>query len=159
MFCHRIGDHGYWDGWLQVLLSYLALTTWCNANPSRANISPLIAEQYQLEAHVRTLSSGERVLVDPNSTIARIYLYFYLMINVGSLVGSISMVYAERYVGFWLAFLLPTAMFSLCPTVLYICRKRYVRVPPGGSVYSQAFRLWRFALRQWTPYAFLYISV
>ena len=153
VFFHWIGDHGCWNGWLQVSTPSPALTAWCNANPSRANISPLIAEQYQLEAHVRTLPSGERVLVDPNATIARIYLYFYLMINVGSLVGSISMVYAERYVGFWLAFLLPTAMFSLCPTVLYICRKRYVRVPPGGSVYSQAFRLWRFALRQWTPYA------
>ena len=104
VFFHWIGDHGCWNGWLQVSTPSPALTAWCNANPSRANISPLIAEQYQLEAHVRTLSSGERVLVDPNATIARIYLYFYLMINVGSLIGSISMVYAERYVGFLAGF-------------------------------------------------------
>lgn len=104
VFFHWIGDHGCWNGWLQVSTPSPALTAWCNANPSRANISPLIAEQYQLEAHVRTLSSGERVLVDPNATIARSYLYFYLMINVGSLIGSISMVYAERYVGFLAGF-------------------------------------------------------
>lgn len=87
------------------------------------------------------------MIVDPAATVARIYLYFYLMINVGSLTGQISMVYAERYVGFWLSYLLPTIMFCFCPTVLFFCRKRYNLVPPTGSVYSKAFRLWRLAMK------------
>ena len=40
----------------------------------KSNISPLIAEQYTGKLHVRTLESGERVLVDPALTTARIYM-------------------------------------------------------------------------------------
>ncbi|KAJ5112909.1 hypothetical protein N7456_001443 [Penicillium angulare] len=114
----------------------------------KSNISPLIAEQYREERPIiKVLPSGERVIVDPAATVARIYLYFYLMVNLGSLLGQISMVYAERYVGVWLSFLLPTVMYCLCPAVLFFCRKRYFLVPPTGSVYSQAFRLWRLAMK------------
>ncbi|KAJ5587998.1 uncharacterized protein N7459_003763 [Penicillium hispanicum] len=114
----------------------------------KSNISPLIAEQYREERpYIQVLKNRERVIVDPAATVARIYLYFYLMINVGSLVGQISMVYAERYVGFWLSYLLPTIMFCLCPTVLFLCRNKYYLVPPTGSVYSQAFRLWGLAMK------------
>lgn len=114
----------------------------------KSNISPLIAEQYREEKPViKVLPSGERVIVDPAATVARIYLYFYLMVNTGSLIGQISMVYAERYVGFWLSYLLPTLMFCICPIVLFFCRKHYYLVPPTGSVYSQAFRLWRLAMK------------
>ncbi|KAL4878217.1 PTR2-domain-containing protein [Aspergillus karnatakaensis] len=112
----------------------------------KSNISALIAEQYPDEqAHIKVLPDGERVIVDPAATTARIYLYFYLMINVGSLTGQISMVYAEREVGFWLSFLLPTIMFCFSPLVLYLCRNKYYLVPPTGSVYTQAYRLIRLA--------------
>jgi len=59
--------------------------------------------------------TGERVIMDPSVTISRVYLWFYLMINVGSLSGSISMVMAEKYVGFWVAFLMPTALLCEFP--------------------------------------------
>lgn len=66
----------------------------------KSNISPLIAEQYrETRTYVTTDRKGQKVIHDPTVTISRIYLYFYLMINVGSLVGSIGMVYAEKYVG------------------------------------------------------------
>ncbi|KAJ5160750.1 peptide transporter ptr2 [Penicillium canariense] len=114
----------------------------------KSNISPLIAEQYRDELpYIKVMPDGERVIVDPAATVARIYLYFYLMINVGALVGQLVMVYAERYVGFWLSFLLPTIMFCCCPTVLYLCRHKYHMVQPTGSVYSQAFRLWSLAMK------------
>jgi proton-dependent oligopeptide transporter, POT family len=75
----------------------------------KPNISPLIVEQLDLDhMKVRTLKTGERVIVDPAITINRIYNWFYLFINIGALVGQIAMVYAEKYVGFWLSFLLPT---------------------------------------------------
>lgn len=76
------------------------------------------------------------------------------MINVGSLIGSVAMVYAEKYVGFWLAFTLPTIMFALCPLVLFVCRKYYDVTPPTGSVAAKAFKLWGFALQgrwSWNP--------
>lgn len=51
------------------------------------------------------------------------------------------MVYAERYVGFWLAYLLPTVMFIVCLPVLFFCKKHYVLTPPSGSVMAPAFKL------------------
>lgn len=69
------------------------------------------------------------------------------MINVGALVGQIGMVYAEKYVGFWLSFTLPTIMFLFCPIIMIICRRKYVRRPPTGSVLSKSFRLWGLAMK------------
>jgi len=112
----------------------------------KANISPLVAEQSKnTYLRVQELPSGERVVVDPAVTSSRIYMYFYLMINLGALIGQITMVYAEKYVGFWLAFLLPTLVFCLAPGVLVFCRKRYVRSPPQGSVLSKAMKIFVFA--------------
>jgi POT family proton-dependent oligopeptide transporter len=61
-------------------------------------------------------------------------MYFYMFVNIGSLTGQIGMVYAEKYVGFWLSYLLPTIVFLICPLVLILGRKRYVLTPPSGSV-------------------------
>lgn len=112
----------------------------------KPNISPLVVEQIPVKLIcVQTLPSGERVIVDPAITQSRIYHYFYLFINVGALVGQIGMVYAEKYVGFWLAFLLPTLIFLLCPMIMFWGRKRYDRSPPTGSVFGKFFRIWGYA--------------
>lgn len=109
----------------------------------KANISPLIAEQYK-QTKPRVVideKTGERVISDPNITISRIFLYFYMFINMGSLTGQISMVYVEKYIGFWCAWLLPTIMFCCCPLVLWLCRNKYHKSPPTGSVLIRAFKL------------------
>ncbi|KAA1472584.1 PTR2-domain-containing protein [Dentipellis sp. KUC8613] len=122
----------------------------------KSNISPLVAEQQKrTRAFVMETSTGERVVVDPSLTTARIYMYFYFFINVGALIGQITMTFAEKYVGFYLAYTLPTAIFLLCPLVLFVGRNRYVRSPPTGSVLGKSFRLWRFAAKgrwSWNPY-------
>ncbi|KAL8811204.1 MAG: hypothetical protein Q9200_001987 [Gallowayella weberi] len=121
----------------------------------KPNISPLIAEQYESKhpkQYVRVKKSGERVIVDPTMTISRIYMYFYLMINVGALAGQIGMVYAEKYVGFWLSFVLPTCLFLCCPTIMFLMRNKYARRPPTGSVLTKALKLWTFAMKgRWSP--------
>ena len=89
----------------------------------KTNISPLVAEQYehlQPRPVVITDKSDERVILDPTMTISRIYMRYYFFINVGALLGQISMVYAEKYVGFWLAYLLPTILFLLTPLIMSI---------------------------------------
>lgn len=58
----------------------------------------MIAEQYEAghpRPIVETLKSGERVIKDPVLTISVIYMRYYLFINIGSLVGQISMVYVS----------------------------------------------------------------
>jgi len=121
----------------------------------KANVSPLVAEQYKrTKLFIATTANGERVIVDPALTIAKIYMYFYLFTNIGALIGQIAMTYAEKFVGFWLAYTLPTVVFALCPIVMWIGRKRYIRTPPTGSVFAAAMRLWRFAARgrwSWNP--------
>jgi POT family proton-dependent oligopeptide transporter len=62
----------------------------------KSNISPLIAEQYKdQKAYVRLKKDGSKEIVDPATTTARIYIYFYFLINCGSICGSIAMVYSE----------------------------------------------------------------
>ncbi|KDE05745.1 POT family proton-dependent oligopeptide transporter [Microbotryum lychnidis-dioicae p1A1 Lamole] len=118
----------------------------------KSNISPLIAEQSAVgPLRVETRKNGERVLVDPILTASRVYMYFYLSVNVGALVGQIGMVYAEKRVGFWLSYLLPTLVFLFCPVILWIGRNRYIKTPPNGSVLSKSVRVIRFAGRgKWT---------
>ncbi|KKK13937.1 hypothetical protein P175DRAFT_0453555 [Aspergillus ochraceoroseus IBT 24754] len=126
----------------------------------KSNIAPLIAEQHkETKMYIKIdPKTGERVIVDRIQTITRIFLYFYLVINVGALIGAIVMVYAEKYVGFWLSFLIPTALFALCPMVLFFCRHKYQVTPPTGSVAAKAFKLWSFALKpcwSWNPITFV----
>ena len=64
------------------------------------------------------------------------------------------MTYSEKYVGFWLAFTLPTVVFLLCPFVLWAGRNRYTEAPPQGSVLGKSFRVWRLAMKgrvSWNP--------
>ncbi|KAK5558635.1 hypothetical protein LTR46_002824 [Exophiala xenobiotica] len=115
----------------------------------KPNISPLIAEQIvDDKLRVQTnLKTGQRVIVDPAQTSARIYNWFYLFINIGALVGQISMSYAALYVGYYLAFLLPTVLFLLCPVVLILFKKNYRLRPPQGSVLGPAIKLLLHATR------------
>lgn len=121
----------------------------------KSNISPLLGEQLKdKHPEIITLASGERVIKDPAVTVSRVFLYFYLMINIGSLTGGIGMVYAERYVGFWLAYALPTFLFWLAPIVLIVCKPKYTLSPPTGSVASRAFKLLGLASKgafSWNP--------
>ena len=87
---------------------------------------------------VKKMPSGEEVIVDPTITQSRIYHYFYLFINIGALVGQIGMVYAEKYVGFWLSFTLPTIMFFFCPIVMVYCRNVF---PSLNEAQAYLFRI------------------
>ncbi|KAF5631227.1 proton-dependent oligopeptide transporter POT family [Fusarium sp. NRRL 52700] len=112
----------------------------------KPNVNPLIVEQLgEQYLHVKTLKSGERVVVDPAVTIERVYMWFYFAINIGALVGQVTMVFAEKYVGFWLSYTLPTFMLCLCPLVMWLNRHNYERRPPAGSVLGPALKTWFLA--------------
>ncbi|KZM22329.1 uncharacterized protein EKO05_0010317 [Ascochyta rabiei] len=107
----------------------------------KPNISPLIVEQLETDRLQVVERKGERVIIDPAITVTRVYNYFYLFINIGALAGQLGMVYAERYVGFYLSYLIPTVFFLLALPVLIVCKKHYVLRPPSGSVMGPAFKL------------------
>ncbi|KAJ7892034.1 hypothetical protein B0H14DRAFT_2335507, partial [Mycena olivaceomarginata] len=63
----------------------------------KTNISPLVTEQCRrTKLFVVETKSGEHIIVDPTLTVSHVYMYFYLFINVGALVGQITMVYSEK---------------------------------------------------------------
>ncbi|KAJ1949113.1 peptide transporter ptr2, partial [Dispira parvispora] len=107
----------------------------------KANVSPLMAEQYtRTKPFIRTNRKGQKEVVDPAITIQSMFNWFYWCINVGGL-GSIATTSLERYVDFWPAFLLPLLVFLVGLAIYLSGRKMYQRVPPEGSVMLKAFRV------------------
>lgn len=71
-----------------------------------------------------------------------------------ALVCTVGMSFAEKYVGFWLAYSLPTIVFLLNPIILYFGYNLYVKSPPSGSVLSESLRIVRYASKgrwSWNP--------
>ncbi|KAI1315415.1 peptide transporter ptr2 [Mortierella claussenii] len=113
----------------------------------KANVSPMVAEQYQgTKATVRTLKSGEKVIVDPGVTVQSIFNWFYWAINLGSL-SAIITTNAEKYYAFWLAYLIPLLMFNGAVIALWVGRNKVVKTPPRGSVLLEGFRVFGIALK------------
>ncbi|KAF2654156.1 Ptr2 peptide transporter [Lophiostoma macrostomum CBS 122681] len=114
----------------------------------RPNISPLVSEQIpDTGTHVELTKNGERVIVDPSLTRSRVYSWYYFLINFGSVVGGLTMSYAERYVGFFLAFLLPTILVICTLPVFFYGHNRYIKNPREGNVLVPAGKLICFGLK------------
>lgn len=114
----------------------------------KPNVSPLLLDQVTTTVpKVLTLASGERVIEDPESTTERVMLWFYLLINIGGFMG-VATSYAEKYVGWWLAFLIPLILYIPLPLLLWFLYKRLVLHPPGGSDLGNVFRVLSIALRR-----------
>lgn len=96
---------------------------------------------------MKTLKSGEKVLVDPETTIQRITLIFYAFVNVGAFF-AIATTYAEKRVGYWLAFLLPGIVYFLLPVVLALTYKKTIRYKPKGSELTDVFRIITMAVKR-----------
>ena len=107
----------------------------------KSNISVLIAEQIpKRKARVITLKNGTKVIEDPNITVQNIFMFFYLMINIGSL-SVIATTELEHHVGFWAAYLLPFCFFWVAVAVVVLGRKTYIRKPIGDKAISKSFRV------------------
>jgi dipeptide/tripeptide permease len=114
----------------------------------KPNILPTVLDQYQNQRqYVKTLQSGEEVIVDPEMTINRITSVFYAFINIGALFG-IATTYSEKLVGFWLAFLLPGVIYILLPCI-FLPTKKYTKITkPNGSELDNCLKIISVALKQ-----------
>lgn len=115
----------------------------------KPNIAPTILDQHrQKHPYVKTLKSGERVIVDPETTTTRTMLIFYGFVNVGAFF-MIATTYAEKYVGYWLSFLLSGIIYFLLPILLVAVYKKTHKEPPSGrSELVQAAKITGWALRR-----------
>ncbi|KAK4620162.1 MFS-type transporter ucsM [Fulvia fulva] len=114
----------------------------------KPNVSPLLLDQMVTRVpKVVTAKNGETVIEDPEATTERVMLWFYLLINVGGFMG-VATTYAEKYVGFWLAFLLPLLLYLPLPLLLWFLKPRLVHHPPGGNELGRVFRIIAVSLRR-----------
>ncbi|ODQ78922.1 hypothetical protein BABINDRAFT_162582 [Babjeviella inositovora NRRL Y-12698] len=114
----------------------------------KSNVSPLIADQIpKTSPRIHIIpKTGERVILDPAVTIQNVFLFFYLMINVGSL-SVIATTELEMHKGFWAAYLLPLCFFVVGITVLVIGRNKYVKTPPSSTVIADSFHIMWIGVR------------
>ncbi|KAJ6546896.1 PTR2-domain-containing protein [Mycena capillaripes] len=106
-------------------------------------IGPIIADQSVVKVpSVTTLPSGEKVIIDPGSTIQSMLMVYYWTVDVGALF-SVATSYSEKRIGFWLAYLLPGILYMLMPIVLIIVYPKLTRLPPQGSVVLDSFKVFR----------------
>ncbi|KAL5338359.1 POT family-domain-containing protein [Aspergillus crustosus] len=110
----------------------------------KANVTPFCAEQYQkAHAFVKTLKSGEQVIVDPELTVERMFLWFYWAVNIGALSPLIT-VNVETHVSFWLAYLIPLMQVSF----LRLSNKLFLKTQPQGSPILDAARTVHIAITE-----------
>ncbi|KAK7678769.1 peptide transporter ptr2 [Cerrena zonata] len=113
----------------------------------KANVSPLIADQVpKTKPIIKVLPSGEKVIQDPNITIQNVFMFFYLMINIGSL-SVIATTEMELHIGFWAAFLLPFCFFFIAIAALILGKNVYVKVPVSDKVISRCFKVCFIAVK------------
>jgi hypothetical protein len=84
----------------------------------KPNVSPLLLDQMpHTTMKTKILKSGEKIILDPEATTERAMLWFYLLINIGGFM-QVATAYAEKYVGWWLAFILPVFLYLPLPLLL-----------------------------------------
>ncbi|KAJ8120725.1 hypothetical protein ONZ43_g2640 [Nemania bipapillata] len=128
------------------LISFFLLAI--GAGIFKPNVAPTLIDQYQYQReYTKVLKSGEKVLVDPETTISHILLIFYAFVNVGAFF-SIAVVYIEKYRGFWLAFLAPGIVYFLLPLLLAVLYSRLIKKPPIGSDLTRFTKITIAALKK-----------
>lgn len=73
-------------------------------------------------------------------------LVFYGLTNVGAFYG-LPVTYSEKYVGYWLAYLLPGIVYFLLPILLWFNYKRTIKSPPSKSAYDSVYSIIWLALK------------
>ncbi|KAI5967306.1 PTR2 [Candida margitis] len=106
----------------------------------KSNVSPYLADQVpKRKPRISVRKNGERVIVDPNITVQNIFLWFYLMINIGSL-SVIATTELEAHVGFWAAYLLPFCFFFLALAALIAGKNKSVDIPVSEKIINKTFK-------------------
>lgn len=114
----------------------------------KPNVAPIVLDQYKHQKpYTKTLKGGERVIVDPEVTVQRTMLVFYGFVNVGAFF-MIATSYSAKYIGFWLAYLLPGIVYFLLPALLWFLYPRLQKYPPDGSALTTTFKIISAALKR-----------
>ncbi|KAK2821764.1 hypothetical protein FQN49_007700 [Arthroderma sp. PD_2] len=98
------------------------------------------------EKRITVLETGERVIVDHEVTVRRIYSIFHWCTNVGAVSGLASTA-MEKYLGFWTSFLLALVALTFGTLVLILGRGRYYQRKPEASFRAKLMRALAYAIK------------
>ncbi|KAJ5578500.1 POT family-domain-containing protein [Penicillium hispanicum] len=100
-------------------------------------VVPFIADQYdQVDFRLKTQKTGERVVASRELTVTYIYNVYYWGINVICFAADCTPL-LERYVGFWLAYLIPCCAMWLALLPIILSRHYFVRELPTSNIMTQ----------------------
>ncbi|KAJ7481993.1 putative MFS peptide transporter [Mycena latifolia] len=123
------------------------LTIGIGAGGMKSNLAPFIADQLpDSPMSIKITSKGERVIVDQEITLQKVYTIFYWCANVGSLSG-VATALMEKYIDFWAGFLLPFCSICVTLAVLVLGSSKFVKEPPQGTILPQAMRAFWLGIR------------
>lgn len=74
-------------------------------------------------------------------------LLFYGLVNVGCFF-AIATTYAEKIIGYWLAFLIPGIIYFFIPLCLIIMRNRLIQTSPNPIEFQNVLKIILIAIRQ-----------
>lgn len=107
----------------------------------KANLLPLMLDQYPYKKNVlKRLPSGEIVFVDRDTSVHRLTMVFYWAINIGAFL-QIGTTYAEKRVGFWLAYLCPAIMYMIVLISMLLIKPHLKPEVPKGSLLKKALQV------------------
>ncbi|OTA52293.1 hypothetical protein K449DRAFT_440839 [Hypoxylon sp. EC38] len=112
----------------------------------KTTVVPFIADQYdQIDFRIRTQKSGEKVVTSRELTITYIYNVFYWAVNiVGFFADSTPLL--EKYVGFWLAYLIPCCFMWLALVPILLGRNHFTRPSPTSNILPEVGTALRYGI-------------
>ncbi|KAI0390278.1 oligopeptide transporter [Xylariaceae sp. FL0594] len=109
---------------------------------------PIIADQIpDTRPEVVKNNKGVLVVIDRKLTIQYVYNAYYWMVNVASL-STIATTLLEKHVGFWAAYLLPTAVLVISCLPLIFWKQKLVKAPPQPTALPNIGRILLCACRE-----------
>ncbi|KAI1393057.1 POT family-domain-containing protein [Hypoxylon trugodes] len=111
----------------------------------KTTVVPFIADQYdQTEFRVYTRKTG-KVVSSRDLTITYIYNVFYWAVNImGFFADSTPLL--EKYVGFWVAYLIPCCCMWLALIPILLGRNHFVRTSPTSNVMPEVVTALRYGI-------------
>ncbi|GAM18716.1 hypothetical protein SAMD00019534_018910 [Acytostelium subglobosum LB1] len=91
---------------------------------------------------------GDQLNSDQKHLLQKVFQMFYWSINLGSFFSCILTPLLRRYVGYWLAFGVPSCLLVLSTVVLLMGRRKYVYRPVAGSILLDMFSVLGCAVRE-----------
>ncbi|KAB8223433.1 POT family-domain-containing protein [Aspergillus novoparasiticus] len=113
---------------------------------TKAAITPFIGDQYPVKpAQVKTLATGERVIIDRTLTLQYVYNVYYWITNIAAL-SILASTYLEKERGFWAANVLALCSSWIGVALLAIFGKELERYPAQGGVLLKAGKVLAYAI-------------